>query len=112
MKVFKIVILMVVVAFSTSVTAQKDAKIGHINSNDLLSAMPERTAVQKDLEEYAGQLKVTLDAIEAVPTSSFPTPAKRPHNSRLDTRLLRNNFGLTLPAWQQGVAFMLEEIKK
>ena len=63
MKVFKIVILMVVVAFSTSVTAQKDAKIGHINSNDLLSAMPERTAVQKDLEEYAGQLKVTLDAM-------------------------------------------------
>lgn len=63
MKVFKIVILMVVVALSTSVTAQKDAKIGHINSNDLLSAMPERTAVQKDLEEYAGQLKVTLDAM-------------------------------------------------
>ncbi|MEJ6737094.1 MAG: OmpH family outer membrane protein [Flavobacteriales bacterium] len=63
MKVFKIVILMVVVALSTSVTAQKDAKIGHINSNDLLSAMPERTAVQKNLEEYAGQLKVTLDAM-------------------------------------------------
>jgi len=63
MKVFKIVILMVVVALSTSVTAQKDAKIGHINSNDLLSAMPERTLVQKDLEEYAGQLKVTLDAM-------------------------------------------------
>jgi len=54
---------MVVVALSTSVTAQKDAKIGHINSNDLLSAMPERTAVQKNLEEYAGQLKVTLDAM-------------------------------------------------
>jgi len=63
MRVFKIAILMFVVALSTTVTAQKTAKIGHINSNDLLSAMPERTAVQKDLEEYAGQLKVTLDAM-------------------------------------------------
>jgi outer membrane protein len=63
MKVFKIAVLMVVVALSTTVTAQKSAKIGHINSNDLLSAMPERAAVQKDLEEYAGQLKVTLDAM-------------------------------------------------
>jgi outer membrane protein len=63
MKVFKIAILMVVVALTTTVTAQKSAKIGHINSNDLLSAMPERNDVQKELEEYAGQLKVTLDAM-------------------------------------------------
>lgn len=63
MKIFKIAILMVVVALSTTVTAQKSAKIGHINSNDLLSAMPERNDVQKELEEYAGQLKVTLDAM-------------------------------------------------
>ena len=66
--------------------------------------------------EYTQRLgektKVTLDAIEPVSTSAFPTPAKRPHNSRLDTRLLRNDFGLTLPAWQQGVARMLEEIIK
>ncbi|MGB0881662.1 MAG: OmpH family outer membrane protein [Vicingaceae bacterium] len=63
MKVFKIAILMVVVALSTTVTAQKSAKIGHINSNDLLSAMPERNDVQKELEEYANQLKVTMDAM-------------------------------------------------
>lgn len=63
MRVFKIAILMVVVALSTSATAQKGIKVGHINSNDLLSAMPERTVVQKELEDYAGQLKVTLDAM-------------------------------------------------
>lgn len=56
------------------------------------------------------EFKVALDAIEAVPTSAFPTLAKRPHNSRLDTSLLRNSFGLTLPTWQQGVARMLDEI--
>ena len=63
MRVFKIAILMVVIALSTTVTAQKSAKIGHINSNDLLSAMPERNEVQKELEDYASQLKVTMDAM-------------------------------------------------
>jgi outer membrane protein len=54
---------MLVVALSTAATAQKSAKIGHINSNDLLTSMPERAAVQKDLEEYANQLKATLDVM-------------------------------------------------
>jgi len=48
--------------------------------------------------------------VAPVPTSAFPTPAARPHNSRLDTARLRNTFGLTLPPWQQGVARMLREI--
>jgi outer membrane protein len=63
MKKIKITLLMLVVALSTAATAQKSAKIGHINSNDLLTAMPERAAVQKDLEEYANQLKATLDVM-------------------------------------------------
>ena len=45
-----------------------------------------------------------------MPTSAFPTPAVRPHNSRLDTRKLQATFGLQLPHWQQGVARMLAEI--
>ncbi|GAB4090681.1 Rossmann-fold NAD(P)-binding domain-containing protein [Hydrogenophaga soli] len=45
-----------------------------------------------------------------VPTSAFPTPARRPHNSRLNTAKLQQAFGLTLPPWQQGVARMLAEI--
>ena len=59
----------------------------------------------------AGQpIKVADDAIEAVPTSGFPTPAPRPANSRLDTRKLRDTFGLHLPAWQSGVERMLAEV--
>jgi hypothetical protein len=36
-------------------------------------------------------------------------PARRPLNSRLDTRKLRQAFDLTLPPWQQGVERMLAE---
>lgn len=55
-------------------------------------------------------VKVAADAIEAVPTSAYPTPAQRPHNSRLDTRRVQAAFGLTLPHWQVGVDRMLTEI--
>ena len=62
------------------------------------------------LAQQAGvELKAGPDAVEAVPTSAFPTPAKRPHNSRLDTTKLQTTFGLRLPPWQDGVARMLRE---
>ena len=53
-------------------------------------------------------LKVT--DIAPVPTSAFPTPAKRPLNSRLSTHKLQQAFGIVLPPWQQGVNRMLAEI--
>jgi len=49
-------------------------------------------------------------AIAPVPTSAFPTPAKRPANSRLCTHKLQQAFGLVMPPWQQGVDRMLAEI--
>ena len=54
-------------------------------------------------------IKVAADRIAPVPTSAFPTPARRPLNSRLDTTRLRETFGLTLPHWQIGVERMLAE---
>ena len=56
------------------------------------------------------ELRAGVNAIDAVPTSAFPTPAQRPRNSRLDTARLRSTFALHLPQWQQGVARMLQEI--
>ena len=55
-------------------------------------------------------IKLKAAEVAPVPTSAFPTPATRPHNSRLDTTRLQNTFGLRLPHWQTGVARMLAEI--
>lgn len=55
-------------------------------------------------------IKKVASEIKPVPETTFPTPAKRPHNSRLDTTKLRTTFGLTLPQWQSGVNRMLSEI--
>lgn len=56
------------------------------------------------------ELAWQVGEIAPVPTSAFPTPARRPLNSRLDTRQLQQAFGLTLPHWQQGVDRLLAEI--
>lgn len=39
-------------------------------------------------------------AIEGIPTSQYPTPAKRPAYSVLDTSLLYATFGLYMPDWE------------
>ncbi|MDR2787748.1 MAG: dTDP-4-dehydrorhamnose reductase [Candidatus Accumulibacter sp.] len=54
-------------------------------------------------------LRVAADRIEAIPGSAYPTPARRPANSRLDTGKLRKAFGLYLPDWRVGVRRLLDE---
>ena len=61
-------------------------------------------------QERGQVLKAGPAQVEAVPTTAFPTPARRPHNSRLSTARFRAAFDLTLPPWEQGVARMLDEI--
>lgn len=54
---------------------------------------------------------LAVKSIAAIPGSAYPTPARRPDNSRLDTRKLCERFALHLPHWQDGVSRMLKEIK-
>ena len=66
--------------------------------------------VLSQAQQASPAIKIKAPEVAPVPTSAFPTPAVRPHNSRLNTRKLQTTFGLTLPHWQQGVARMLREI--
>ncbi|HXD07980.1 MAG TPA: dTDP-4-dehydrorhamnose reductase [Burkholderiaceae bacterium] len=60
--------------------------------------------------ERGHPVRVPPDAIKPIPATAYPLPAPRPLNSRLDTRRLRETFGLELPAWERGVERMLEEV--
>ncbi len=60
-------------------------------------------------QQAQSAINIKATEVAPVPTSAFPTPARRPHNSRLNTQKLQATFGLTLPHWQQGVARMLQE---
>jgi len=65
------------------------------------------------LQQAAAQgvpLKAHAEQVKPLTTAAYPTPARRPANSRLDTRKLQKAFALTLPDWRLGVARMLAEI--
>ena len=55
-------------------------------------------------------LKLPQSGLQAISTAQYPTPARRPLNSRLNTQKLESMFDLHLPAWQNGVERMLTEI--
>ena len=71
-------------------------------------------AYASEVIDQARQLRPDLywpvREVAPVPTSAFPTPARRPANSRLSSDKLQRTMGLYLPPWQQGVARMLREI--
>jgi dTDP-4-dehydrorhamnose reductase len=48
--------------------------------------------------------------VEDIPTSGYPTPARRPANSRLDGAKLRADFGIAPPDWRRGLADVLNEL--
>jgi len=64
--------------------------------------------------DYARYIAETLQALGApvtappqsilpIASEHYPTPAKRPLNSRLNTQKLQTRYGLTLPHWKLGV---------
>jgi dTDP-4-dehydrorhamnose reductase len=47
------------------------------------------------------------EAINAIPTEEYPSPAKRPANSVLCCEKLRRTFGLSLPHWEEQLKLVL-----
>ncbi|EJB8413266.1 dTDP-4-dehydrorhamnose reductase [Acinetobacter baumannii] len=62
-----------------------------------------------ELAKRKGQ-SLAIQKVNAIETTAYPTPAKRPLNSRLNTNKLQANFKIHLPNWKLGVAQVLEEI--
>jgi len=48
--------------------------------------------------------------VTAIPSAEFPTKARRPAYSVLDTQKLRDAFGLHLPPWQEGLDAVIAEL--
>lgn len=49
---------------------------------------------------------------DPIPTSAYPTPAKRPANSTLDCTRLKDAFGIIMPSWRQGGEECVEAIAR
>jgi dTDP-4-dehydrorhamnose reductase len=55
-------------------------------------------------------LKTAPAQIHPIASTDYPVAAARPANSRLDTKKLRDVFGLVLPPWQDGVRTVVAEL--
>jgi dTDP-4-dehydrorhamnose reductase len=46
-----------------------------------------------------------------IPTSDYPTPAKRPKFSLLDTSKIQRLYGITIPAWKESLRECVDRLK-
>jgi len=49
--------------------------------------------------------------VRGIATKDFPTPAKRPLNSRLDCASLQADFGITQPDWKAGLSRVITDLE-
>lgn len=102
-----------VTAHAISQTLQQPAKAGlyHLTAAGEVSWFDYAQYVLALARQARPQgVKTAAGGVQPIASSQYPAAARRPLNSRLDTRRLQAVFGLTLPHWQAGVARVLEEI--
>ena len=66
--------------------------------------------ILEQVEQASLPLKTRSVDVTPITSADYPLPAKRPLNSRLNTRKLETTFGLRLPPWQLGVSRAISEI--
>ena len=65
--------------------------------------------------EFAAEILRDVEGaatVRPIPTSEYPTPARRPKNSLLDNTRFQQQFGLALPDWRVGLRLCLEELRE
>lgn len=65
------------------------------------------TAIFAERERLTG---LPAPRIDAITTSDFPTPARRPANSVLDCRRIRERHGIPQPDWRRSLAAVMERL--
>jgi len=59
--------------------------------------------------EVFAQAGITCE-VRDIPSTDYPTPARRPLNSRLDSATLETSFGIKRPDWRLGLAAILKDL--
>jgi dTDP-4-dehydrorhamnose reductase len=50
--------------------------------------------------------------VQPIPTAAYPTPARRPHFSLLDTGKISKTYGVSIPEWQESLAKCIEQLRQ
>ncbi len=95
---------------TTGVNSYDKSGIYHLTADGHTSWYSFADLILAYAKKFDKPLKVQPGTVRAIKTINFPTPAKRPLNSRLNTYKLQKTFGLTLPNWQTCAVRTLNEI--
>jgi len=61
-------------------------------------------------KKNAWQPELKIKTLDKTGTANYPTPAKRPLNSRMATEALCERFSLHLPSWDEALALCMERL--
>jgi dTDP-4-dehydrorhamnose reductase len=82
-------------------------EICHLTAANPISWHAFAVAIVTAARKLGMELRLTPEAIEAIPTEAYPLPAKRPKNSRLDCNRLEQRCSLVMPNWEPYLQRML-----
>ncbi len=63
-KTVQLLFLAAVCLFATGAFAQKNIKLGHFNSNELMKRMPETDTVQNKMKDYIAELQTEMESMQ------------------------------------------------
>ena len=63
----------------------------------------DRASMARQIFEASARHGGPVAKVKGIPTSAYPTPARRPLNARLDMSDTTRVFGTTLPVWTEGL---------
>lgn len=61
-------------------------------------------------QAHAFGIALKVNEVKPISSTEFPTPAKRPFNSRLDCTLASKTFGVTMPGWEEGLSECMKNL--
>jgi len=64
-----------------------------------------------DFAQAIFERQANVPTIERIKTSQYPTPAKRPQNSILDCRKIKQDYDIAQPDWRVALALVLQELE-
>jgi len=81
--------------------------IYHFTDDGVASWYDFASAIVEEAE--AAGIPLKCRAVEPIPTSDYPLPARRPAYSVLDTEKIKRVFGLSIPNWRASLRTMIKE---
>jgi outer membrane protein len=96
----KVFLILLIALFAGVSFSQQKLKFGHLNSNDLLEAMPERLSAQKTLQDFSKQLEDQLVTMQEELEKKYNEYLEKKDNM---TELIRKNKEEELMSIQQRI---------